>query len=562
MSQRPGAQVTRRRSLIPAPQDRAPGPNLLRREVAHTPLARLVRYGGTVAALGLVTAAFVPVRAGIGLLNIGLVFLIVVIGATILAGRWAGLLASVLGFALFNFFLVPPYQTFIVADLQNILALVVFLGVSLLLSRLIGDAREQARLAQRRAEDVSRLYELSQAIIGAERLDDVLPAIAAKVRAVFEVQHCWILLPGPDQQLQARAGARALSRDEQALAEWVFRRGVAAGQEAATPLRPAGAGAEGAAFVPLRAGGRTLGVLGVAGTRDAHPLTAAERTVLGTFADQTAVALERLTLLQEAQRAELLARADELKSALISAVSHDLRTPLASIIAAVTSLLEPEMEWDAATRREFLQGIYDEAERLNRLVGNLLDMSRIESGALRPAQDWYSIDEVITAVVGRLEPQLAPFQVTVDVAPDLPLILLDFTEIDQVLTNLLENALRYTPPGTAIGIAAQRRGQAIEVSVTDSGPGVPPAALPHLFDRFYRVEGHLRPQGLGLGLAISKGLIEAHGGRIMARNRPGGGLQIAFTLPIPAASATGTLPLSAGVSAGGRLVGLTPGGES
>jgi two-component system sensor histidine kinase KdpD len=285
--------------------------------------------------------------------------------------------------------------------------------------------------------------------------------------------------------------------------------------------------------LPLLAGGRTLGVLGVADRADQRALSATERTVLATFADQTAVALDRLTLLHEAQRAELLARADELKSALMSAVSHDLRTPLASIIAAVTSLQQPGMEWDEATRREFLQDIYEEAERLNRLVGNLLDLARIEGGALHPAKDWYSIDEVILAVLARLEGRLAGRPVTTEIAPDQPLLLLDFTALDQVLTNLLENAMKYTPPGTAIRVTAQREGNEVRVSVTDAGPGVPPEHLSRLFDRFYRVESGTRPQGMGLGLAISKGLIEAHDGRIAARNMPGGGLQISFTLPIP-----------------------------
>jgi two-component system sensor histidine kinase KdpD len=533
--QRRSGDPAARRAILSAPRGLL-AQDLLRREIAHTPLARLARYGGTVAVLLGVTAALVPVREQLGLLNIGLVYLTVMIGATLLAGRWAGILASFLGFTLFNFFLVPPYLSLFVTELQNILALVVFLGVSLLLSRLIGDAREQARLAQRRAEDVSRLYELSQAIIGAEQLDQVLPAIAAKVRAVFEVEHCWIVLPGPDRALQlpdeTEVGARPLTRDEQALAHWVF----AHGSEAGTG---------GVAFVPLRAGGRTLGVLGVADTRHGRPLAPAERTVLSTFADQTAVALERVTLLREAQRAEVLARADELKSALLSTVSHDLRTPLGAIIAAVTSLLEPDMHWDAAARREFLQGIYDEAQRLNRLVGNLLDMSRIESGVLHPAQDWYGIDEVITAVTGRLEAQLAPYPLTVVVAPDLPLLRLDFTEIDQVLTNLLENAVRYTPAGTPIRISARRHGAEVAVRVSDVGPGVPAADLPRLFDKFYRRAGHVRPQGMGLGLAICKGLIEAHGGRITAQNRPGGGLQITFTLPVPPGVAARTVPVPA-----------------
>jgi two-component system sensor histidine kinase KdpD len=551
LSRQPGNRVARRvRATPPAPR---PGARFLdavaAAQRAGTGWTRVLRYGGTVVALAAVTAALWPVREEIGLLNIGLVFLIAVIGATVFAGRWAGILASVLGFALFDFFLVPPYLTFAIGDLRNILALFVFLGLSTLTSQLIAGAREQAAQAQQRAADVSQLYELSQAITTAERLDQVLPAIAQKVMAVFAAQACWILLPGPHEQLQvaaqAPAPARPLTRDEALLAERAYWYGNEVGLRGALTLDRPFAGppaASRAAFVPLRAGGHTIGVLVVADKRNHQPLTPAERTVLATFADQAAVALERLRLLREAQRAEVLARTDELKSALMSAVSHDLRTPLASIMASVTSLLEPEITWDAATQRDFLQGIYDEARRLNDLVGNLLDMSRIEGGALQPEKDWYAIEEVIGGVVQRLEPRLAAHPVRVQVEPDLPLLRLDFSEIDQVLTNLVENALKYTLPGTAITITARRAGATVEVTVADNGPGVPAEDLRYLFDKFYRVDKRVRTGGTGLGLAISKGLIEAHGGRIGAHNQPVGGLAVTFTLPLPEATTRYALP--------------------
>ncbi len=555
MNRRPGDRVARlaRYSAAPAPPWRSPQAAIAH-DITHTPLSRVVRYGTTAAVLVGVTATLWPLRETIGLLNIGLIFLMVVVGATVFGGRGAGIVASVLGFALFDFFLVPPYLTFVISDLRNILALLVFLGVSALLSWLIASAREQAQQAQRRAEDVSRLYELSQVIIGAPPAE-VLPAIAEKVRAVFAVQVCWVLLPGPQQhlrvQVQAPPSGRALTRDEMTLAEWAFWHGLPVGQGGLTaPILDGGGSGTGAAFVPLRAAGRIIGVLGVADKRDRRPFTTAERTILATFADQVAVALDRITLLREAERAEVLARTDELKSALMSAVSHDLRTPLASIIASVTSLLEPEIAWDDETRRDFLQGIYEEAERLNRLVGNLLDMSRIEGGALQPEMDWYGIAEVISSVVQRLEPRLGQHPLTVDLAPDLPLVPLDYTEIDQVLTNLIENALKYTAADAALRITAQQQENALTVSVADNGAGVDPEHLGRLFDKFYRVEGRTRPQGLGLGLAISKGLIEAHGGHIWATNRPEGGLQITFTLPI-SAPVVQSAALPAGVLVGG-----------
>jgi two-component system sensor histidine kinase KdpD len=318
------------------------------------------------------------------------------------------------------------------------------------------------------------------------------------------------------------------------LAGWAFRHGSEVAQSDRDPAQAADqAGRNRTTFLPLQAGRRTIGVLGVADKRDQRPFTLAERTALATFAGQAAAALERIDLLREAQRAELLARTDELKSALMSAVSHDLRTPLASIMASATSLLEPDIDLDDATQRDLLESINEEAVRLNRLVGNLLDMSRIEGGALRPEKDWYAVGEVIDAVVGRLESRLGGHLLTVDVAPDIPLVPLDFTEIDQVITNLLENALKYTPPGTPIQIQARRAGDQVEIVVADRGPGVPPEHLAHLFDKFYRT-GSVRPMhGMGLGLAISKGLVEAHGGQIRAASTPGAGLTVTFTLPIP-----------------------------
>ena len=530
----PGNQMVRRTRTVSGPVARRQHPLTRRAGTLQTGEGikpRLIRYGGTLAALSLATALLYPVRESIGLLNIGMVFLIVVVGATVLAGQTAGLFASVLGFALFNFFLVPPYLTFVIADLQNILALFVFLGVSTLISWLIADAREQAIQAQRRAEDVSRLYELSQAITGARHMDDVLPAIAGKVADVFQAQCCWILLPNGSGQLtvqaQAVADGRTLTRDEMALADWAFHHGSNVGQK-----DPGAPESTGIVFMPLRSGRGTIGVLGVADKIGPMPFTVAERTVLATFADQAAVAIERLYLLREAERAEVLARTDELKSALMLTVSHDLRTPLASIMASVTSLLEPGMEWDTETRQDFLLAIYEEARRLDRLVGNLLQMSRIEAGALRPEKEWYAIGEVIEAVLQRLEATLSGRPVTTDIEGDLPLVLLDFTEIDQVITNLLENAAKYTPPGTPVSIEAHRAGDTIEVSVSDQGDGVPTDHLANLFSKFYRVDGHKQIKGMGLGLAISRGLVEAHGGRIWARNLQQGGLKVTFTLPV------------------------------
>lgn len=562
MSRRPGDRIIyhRRPELHrerpkPYRRGRLPGGifaprrfNRLRAEAGDESIQALVaKYVVVMLALAVTTLALWPGRETIGLLNIGLVFLIVVLGATLWAGQWAGILASVLGFALFDFFLVPPYLTLVISDLHNIFALFVFLAVSVLISWLLSGAREQARRAAQRADDVSRLYELSQAIIGAQQMDDVLPAIARKVANVLDAGVCWILVPNEHNQLVIRAqhptNARQTSRDELALASWVLWHGKEAGlggqtEDGRRSLSEWGSRAPGL-FAPLRVGKRTVGVLGVADKRDGGPFTVVEHTILNTLADQAAVALERLRLLREAERAEILARTDELKSALVSAVSHDLRTPIASMMALVTGLLDPDAHWDKKTQREFHQIIYDELVRLNKLVGNLLDMSRIEGGALRPEKGWYSIGEVIQTVAERLEPRMTDHPLSVEVDEEIPLALFDFTEIDQVLSNIIENAIKYTPARTPITVRAHHKvgnkGANIEVVVQDSGPGVAPEHLPHLFDKFYRADRQKErggSGGIGLGLSITKGLIEAHGGHIQAVNRPEGGLRVMFTIPV------------------------------
>lgn len=543
MNQLPGDRsILRPRRERSAPRRASPvhrwqaGAARARQALLNAPGA--IRYAIVAGALLAVTGLLWPVRQQIGLLNAGLILLIVVIGATTLAGRGAGIFASFVAFALFDYFLVPPYLTFEIGELRNTFALFVFLGVSTLISALLARASEQAEQAQQRAEDFARLYELSRSMIGAQDTNEVLQTIVDSVAGVFEANSCWIFLPERSRLVVARrssSGTREPTRDEMSIAEWVFRTGSEVKQNPADRGRFAGQErGQGAAFAPLKGGAGILGVLAVADKSNSGNFTSAEQTVLNTFAGHAAIALERLRLLQEANRAEMLDRTSELKSALMSAVSHDLRTPLASIMASVTSLLDSEVQWDEETRQDFLQGIYDEARRLNRLVGNLLDMSRIEGGALKPEKNWYSIAEVVEAVLERMEPVLAACSLSTDVDIDdgLPLLLFDFSEIDQVITNLLENAARYAPPGSAIEIRVKELPGYAEVSIADTGPGVPAADLPHLFDKFYRAGNGTHSKGAGLGLAICKGLVEAHGGRIGAANRPGGGLVVSFALPL------------------------------
>ena len=238
-------------------------------------------------------------------------------------------------------------------------------------------------------------------------------------------------------------------------------------------------------------------------------------------------------LQREATEAEILRRADDLKTALLNAVSHDLRTPLASIITSAGSLRQLDVTWTQEDLRWLALAIEEEALRLNRIVGNLLDLSRMEGGSLRPEKGWYDVGSLVDDVLGRLRPLIQEHPITVAVPDDLPPVFLDYVEIDQVLSNLIENATKHTQPGAEIEVSAHRAEREVWIEVADRGPGIPPGGLPHLFEPFFRVSTQgSQPKGTGLGLAVAKGLVEAHGGRIWAQNQPGGGARFIFTLPV------------------------------
>ena len=300
-------------------------------------------------------------------------------------------------------------------------------------------------------------------------------------------------------------------------------------------------------FLPLKYGMRVVGVLlleieggPLSYTEEAYLTEEQERanprtTFFWTFLDQAISVIELARLRDEALHMEILRRTDELRAALLSSVSHDLRTPLSSIKAAASSLLQEDIDWDEEARRNFALAIEREADRLNRLVGNLLDMSRIEGGALKPEKDWYALPDLVQDVLQRMEPLLKNRPVQVNFAPDLPLVLFDYVQMDQVLTNLLENAVRYTPAKSPISIDVQRQNNQLLLRVADRGTGVPEADLGRIFDKFYRVQQKKQNSsssvGTGLGLAVCKGLVEANGGRIWAQAREGGCVMFTVALP-------------------------------
>ncbi|HLL80874.1 MAG TPA: ATP-binding protein [Ktedonobacteraceae bacterium] len=508
--------------------------------------------------------------------NISIVYLFVVLALATTRGRYASILASFVAFLAFDYFLVPPLYVFTISRVEEWVALFVFLVTALLTSQLAVALRERAEQASRREHETRLLYDLVRSTNREAEPERQLHAIAQAVVDVLSpwgVHDCAILQPDARGTLQPQASAYqpvegiTLSSDEQAIAAWVMTHGRTMGLYDDSSLATSTSAsfvqrvvvwstATGRAvrrslrLIPLRRGHKTIGVLRLRILDDAGRFPSEERledasgragspvTFFWTFLDQVTALVERARLQQDNLRIAILQRTDALRAALLSSVSHDLRTPLTSIKAAATSLLQDDVQWDEEARRSFAQSIEHEADRLNRLVENLLDMSRIEDGALVPERDEYSLTSLIHDVLRRLSSLLDGREVRVDLPNDLLLVDVDYMEIDQVLTNLMENAVRYTPPESPIELSACVDGDEVVVQVADHGPGIPPADLERIFDKFYRVVNnqngqHTRtyPTGSGLGLAVCKGLVEAHGGRIWASLREKGGLVVSMTLP-------------------------------
>src|SRR5215813_6908716 len=476
--------------------------------------------------------------------NLVMVYLLGVVVVAMHGGRFAALLASVLSVAAFDMFFVSPNMSLAVAHLEYLVTFGVMLLVALVISSLTVRLRQQAEAARHRERRTAALYALSRELASTRDTDGLLRAAARHVYEVFESQVSLLLPDATGHLRQWDAGADGLSSGlgrqalfaldtkERAVAQWVYEHRQMAGLGTAT-LPSAEA-----LYVPLLG---TRGAVGVLGMRPAAPrrLLAPEQIhLLETFANQTALGLERATLAGEAQQAQVQVATERLRNSLLSTVSHDLRTPLTAIAGAASGLLEDNAPLDPSTRHELCQTIAEEAHRLNRLVNNLLDMTRLEAGAVQVHKEWQPLEEVVGAALTRLEAQLHDRPLTTHLPPDLPLVPLDTVLIEQVLINLLDNALKYTPPGSPLALTAWATEDAVTIEVADRGPGLPPGEEQRIFDKFYRVQRPPMPSGTGLGLTICRGLVEAHGGQMWAENRPGGGTVVRFTLPL-----TGTPPL-------------------
>ncbi|TMB54725.1 MAG: sensor histidine kinase KdpD [Chloroflexi bacterium] len=455
--------------------------------------------------------------------NLIMVYLLGVAFVATRHGRRPSGLAAVLSVAAFDFFFVPPHMTFAVSDTQYLVTFGVMLVVSLLISTLAVRVKAQAEAARQRERRTQALYAMSRELAGARTAEEVVRIASRHVSELVQGSAS-VLLPGSNGRLEEPTGdGSGASSREAAVAQWTFDHGRMAGL--GTDTLPGAS----ALYVPLKGTQSFLGVLGVRPPETLLPLAPDQLDLLETLARQAASALERVRLGSEAEQARLAVEAERLRSTLLSSVSHDLRTPLATITGAASTLLEPG-SLDEAAERELKEAIYEEAERLNRLVTNLLDMTRLESGSLALSRDWHSLEELVGTALARLERRAKGRPIKVSIPEDLPLVPVDGVLVEQVLVNLLDNALKYTPPGSPIVVTAASKDGAVTVELADEGPGLPVGAEERVFEKFYR--GGSGQRGFGLGLPICSAIVTAHGGRIWAENRPSRGAAFRFTLPL------------------------------
>jgi two-component system sensor histidine kinase KdpD len=484
------------------------------------------RYLQCALLVGAATLVSVPFSLLLSPVNLVMLYLVVVVIAAVFLGRGPAILASVLSVLAFDFFFVPPYLTFVVADTEYILTFIGLFLVGLVISTLAVRAREQADAARSSAERTTELYELSRDLAAVFGLDDILRALIRHIGGTFGRDGV-ILLPD-NGRLTSTVGSGDLELDENemAVADWVLRHSEAAGRN--TNTLP---GAQ-LRYLPLKTARGILGVLGIRGSAEADRyLTPDQQRLMEAFASQAAVAIERAQLAEQARQSQVLQATEQLQTALLNSISHDLRTPLVSITGALSSLQDQDAQLDGSSRRRLIENARQEAERLNRLVGNLLDMSRVEAGALRLRLEPSDVQDLIGSALAQLDEPLRDRRVHVEVPDGLPLVPMDFALMTRVLVNVLDNAVKYSPPESPIDVETKVVAGHLEIEVSDRGVGVPHEDLNRVFDKFYRVQRPGRVAGSGLGLSICKGIVQAHQGFIAAENRPGGGTTITISLP-------------------------------
>ncbi len=477
----------------------------------------VIPYFATVAAVALALGFAYVLQPVIGIESSDLVFLVAVIGIAYKYGLWPSMAAAVLSMICYQFFLLEPINNTSLSDFKNFTALAFFFFTAFVVSNLTAKVRAQAYTARNRAATTEALYAFSKKLAGIVSLDDLLWAAAYQIAHSLKTDVV-IGLPDSNGVLRVRAGFPPeddLDQAELGAAKWSFENNHAAGRGSDTLP-----GAK-RLFLPLRTGGGAIGVVGLArGQRPEMLLTPDERRLLDALMDQSAVALERVRLAGQINEARLAAESERLRAALLTSLSHDLKTPLASILGAVTTLKQYRDQLDSPAQDELVVTIQEEAERLSRFVANLLDMTRIESGSIELDREHVHIDDVVATALQRVSTIVSDHKVEVDLEASLPMLNLDVMLFEQVLVNLLDNAAKYAPPGSEIRIRSRRTLGAVAIEVLDEGPGIPEDRLERVFEKFHRVKhGDRQRAGTGLGLAICRGFITALGGKVVAANR-------------------------------------------
>jgi two-component system sensor histidine kinase KdpD len=479
--------------------------------------------------------------------NLVMIYLLSVVIAAVRYGRGPSILVSILGVLAFDLFFVPPYYTFVVANAEYLLTFAGLLVVGLVISQLTAKASERAETARQRANETAALLNFSRDLSIAGDWQDITQAVIRNVEQTFQ-REVVVYLPDPEAEDElipyTQHGHRILDEKETAVAMWVFQHGQPAGRD--TDTLPASS----AHYLPMRTSQGVVGVLGIFPVAAGGPRVSIEarrvspvplsfppsavpqQHLLEAFAGQAALALERVRLADETRKAQLLQETEKLQTALLNSISHDLRTPLVTITGALSSLDEMDVELTPQARKSLIVNAREEADRLNRLVGNLLEMTRIDAGAIHLLREPCDLQDLVGSALELFAERAKDRPIQIDIPPDLPLIPLDYVLMVHVLSNIIDNALKYSPVGSPIEISAGLEDDQVVLEIADHGIGIPEEDLTRIFDKFYRVRRPGSISGTGLGLAICKGIVDVHAGHISARSRPGGGaiLRIAFPL--------------------------------
>ena len=457
---------------------------------------------------------------------VGLNLLLTVLVLSAFVGRGPILLASALSALLWDLLFIPPRYTFTISRIEDVLVFIMYFVIALVTGNLTSRFREQERAAISREKQTDALYTMSREIANTLTLDDVLTTAVQHIRQVFDAELV-VLLQDVGEALSHtphKASTFLVNEKEWSVALWAYENGKTAGRF--TDTLPSAQGQ----YWPLIAQSGVMGIVGFRFNNDERLLTNKE-ALLATFVTQVSLAIERETFEDKLQHTAVLEESERLYATLLDSISHELRTPLAAIRGAASGLLDPAISIDDTSRQTLEQDMQDALDRLTRLVDNLLDMTRLESGQLKLHLDWCDVGDLINVSLQQVETRLRQHQVIVEVADALPLIRIDFVLMEQVLVNLLHNAATYAPPKTRVRIGARVEDDEIVIAVADRGPGLPADGITRIFDKFYRAPG-AATGGTGLGLSICKGLVEAHGGTIHAENRANGGARFMVRLPI------------------------------